>query len=309
MLIRKYVKITIKENKSILDDNFYFYQNDRNVDIFFGLVNFKFDFIKNQISEENVIQKTNATFSSLRIIKPNGEKLIVTRCPIENNYIKFSVTPDFIDELDEIGIHQLQITLYDEFEGRISIPPINFEVLEPLFDDFGYYEEGQADLDNIDIIHCSNTNDINGRPEITPGTNLYEWQHGDWISASRLNAIQDNILELNNMTANDVKYDGIEGVETVRDALDTLLNAQEETIVPIISDKVTTYHDNQEIILDGSILTQVTIFNKTENEINVIINQGEIIPLDIEESLSLGNIKIFSIIIVEMGSTIKYIGY
>ena len=307
MLIRKYVKITIKENKSILDDNFYFYQNDRNIDIFFELVNFKFDFIKNQSSEENVIQKTNATYSSLRIIKPNGEKIIVARCPIDGYYIRFSVTPDFIDELDEIGTHQLQISLYDEFEGRISIPPINFEVFNPIFDDYGYYKEGQADLDNVNIVHTPNINDINGRPEISPGTNLYEWQHGDWISESRLNAIQNNILELNNMTANDIKYDS-NGNSTVQDALDKLLNVEEIT-VPIKSKKITTSHDNQEIIVDGSILLQVTIFNRTENEINVIINQGETIPLDAEESLSLGNIEIFSIIIVEMGSTVKYIGY
>lgn len=307
MLIRKYVKITIKENKSILDDNFYFYQNDRNIDIFFELVNFRFDFIKNQSSEENVIQKTNATYSSLRIIKPNGEKIIVARCPIDGYYIRFSVTPDFIDELDEIGTHQLQISLYDEFEGRISIPPINFEVFNPIFDDYGYYKEGQADLDNVNIVHTPNINDINGRPEISPGTNLYEWQHGDWISESRLNAIQNNILELNNMTANDIKYNS-DGNSTVQDALDKLLNVEEIT-VPIKSKKITTSHDNQEIIVDGSILLQVTIFNRTENEINVIINQGETIPLDAEESLSLGNIEIFSIIIVEMGSTVKYIGY
>ncbi len=308
MLIRKYVRITIKENKSILDDNFYFYQNDKNIDVFFELVNFKFDFIKNQTSEENIIQKTNATYSSLRIVKPNGEKVIVTRCPIESNYIKFTVTPDFIDEFKEVGIHQLQITLYDEFEGRISIPPINFEVLEPLFDDGGYYGEGQADLSNINVVKSSGNN-ISGRPEISPGTNLYEWQHGDWISEARLNAIQNNILELNNMTSNDIEY-GVNGIGTVQDALNTLFNVEEEEmIIPIKSNKVTTTYNNQELITDNSILMQVTIFNRTENEINVIINQGEKIPLDTEESLSLGDIEIFSIVIVETGSTVKYIGY
>ena len=42
-------------------------------------------------------------------------------------------------------------------------------------------------------------NDLNGREEIFPGTNLFEWKHGDWISDIRLNAIHDNILRLNNI--------------------------------------------------------------------------------------------------------------
>ena len=147
MLIKKYIKITIQDGTASVDDNLYFYRNDKNIDVMFELINFKFDFIKNQAVGENAIIKTNASYATLRIIKPNGEKLLVVRCPIEDYYVKFTVTSEFIDELEEVGIHQLQITLYDEFEGRISIPPISFEVLEPLFDDDeDWYEDGQVNI-------------------------------------------------------------------------------------------------------------------------------------------------------------------
>lgn len=313
MLIKKYVKLLIKDKTASIDNDLYFYKNDKNIDVMFELVNFKFDFIKNQLTEENTVITTNASYATLRIIKPNGEKILVTRCPVEGTYIKFEVTPDFIDELDEVGTHQLQITLYDEFEGRISVPPISFEVLEPLFDDEGYYDEGQVNITQTNIVTTSNReralSDINGRPEIFEGTNLYEWRHGDWLSDIRLNAIHENIVKLNNMTADDIEYT-TNGNETIQDALDMLLGVDsEEVVVPIISDKVTTTNHNQELISYNNIITQVTIFNQSENEVNVIINQGEVIPLDIGESLSLGNIKIFSIIVIEAESTIKYIGY
>ncbi|MBQ2408058.1 MAG: hypothetical protein II309_01380 [Bacilli bacterium] len=225
MLIKKYIRITIKDNEAVPDDNLFFYKNDKNIDVMFELINFKFDFIKNQPIGENTVVKTNASYATLRIIKPNGEKLLVIRCPIEDSFVKFTVTPEFIDELEEVGIHQLQITLYDEFEGRITIPPISFEVLQPLFDDDNY-EEGQVNITQANVVITPDEekwiNDLNGREEIFPGTNLFEWKHGDWISDIRLNAIHDNILRLNNIKSNQIGY-GHNGLDTVQDALNTLL--------------------------------------------------------------------------------------
>ena len=84
---------------------------------------------------------------------------------------------------------------------------------------------------------------------------------------------------------------------------------EEDLALPIKGGRITTTIADEEILIDGSILSQVTIFNESENEIHVTINFGEEIPLEVEESLSLGDIKIYSIIITESKSTIKYIGY
>lgn len=84
---------------------------------------------------------------------------------------------------------------------------------------------------------------------------------------------------------------------------------EEDLALPIKGGRITTTIADEEILIDGSILSQVTIFNESENEIHITINFGEEIPLEVEESLSLGDIKIYSIIITESKSTIKYIGY
>ena len=67
-----------------------------------------------------------------------------------------------------------------------------------------------------------------------------------------------------------------------------------------------TFRENEEIV--SAPLEQVTIFNESQSEINLIINGGEVIPLEIGESLSFGDIIIESIVIVEKGSIVKYIG-
>ena len=87
------------------------------------------------------------------------------------------------------------------------------------------------------------------------------------------------------------------------------VEVEEDLALPIKGGRITTTIADEEILIDGSILSQVTIFNEGDNEIHVTINFGEEIPLEVEESLSLGDIKIYSIIITESKSTIKYIGY
>ena len=44
------------------------------------------------------------------------------------------------------------------------------------------------------------------------------------------------------------------------------------------------------------------------NEINVIINGGTRIPIDANEILSLEDLVVGSIIVVEQGSTVKFLG-
>ena len=87
-------------------------------------------------------------------------------------------------------------------------------------------------------------------------------------------------------------------------------NNQEEVIEDVAysvkGGRYVTTTDHQEIV--SAPIEQVTIFNETQGEINLIINQGEIIPLGEKESLGFGDIIIESIVVVEKGSIVKYIG-
>lgn len=76
---------------------------------------------------------------------------------------------------------------------------------------------------------------------------------------------------------------------------------------PIKGGRIITTIANQELIKENA-LRKVTIHNQSEDEITVIINNGNKIPLDPDESIKLGNLKITSIIVVERGSIVRYIG-
>ena len=80
----------------------------------------------------------------------------------------------------------------------------------------------------------------------------------------------------------------------------------EDVAYSIKGGKYATTTDYQEIM--SIPIEQVTIFNEGQTEINLIINGGEMIPLEIGGSLSFGDIIIESIIVVEKGSIVKYIG-
>ena len=239
MLIQKNAKITIRDNISTLDENLYFYRNDRNINVLFEIFNFNFEFLDGVKEEGNVVNIINPSYSTIRIIKPSGEQIIIPRCPIQDGLVHFYIDSEFINDIDEIGVYQLQITLYgknmfnEEEESRVTIPPITFEVLEPIFDDSDVdYSEGivsqeENSVNRKIISDCNVHNSHASREEIKEGTDLYEWLAGDWITDDRLNSIHYNILKLYNniekIDASTINY-GINGLATVQDALNTLLS-------------------------------------------------------------------------------------
>lgn len=58
----------------------------------------------------------------------------------------------------------------------------------------------------------------------------------------------------------------------------------------------------------NTILTNVTIINMSEDRIHVIINGGDELPLDNGETMTLGDLAIDSIVVVESGSIVRYMG-
>ena len=76
--------------------------------------------------------------------------------------------------------------------------------------------------------------------------------------------------------------------------------------------KVTTNIANQNILdveqgLNRKV-TNVSIVYLGLEEIHVIINDGDMLPIDSNETLNLGDLVIDTIIVVEKGSTVKFIG-
>ena len=134
-LIRKDLTITIDGNKASVDEPLYMYQGDRNIDIYFTIIDSKFKFSE---TNSNILVDSTAKYSTIKVLKPNGEKIRTDKKAIEDNKIVFTINQEFADEAVEIGIYKLQIQLWSidaNNQGRVTIPPIEFEVLEPIFED------------------------------------------------------------------------------------------------------------------------------------------------------------------------------
>ena len=134
-LIRKDLTITIDGNKASVDEPLYMYQGDRNIDIYFTIIDSKFKFSE---TNSNILVDSTAKYSTIKVLKPNGEKIKTNKKAIEDNKIIFTINQEFADEATEIGKYKLQIQLWSidaNNQGRVTIPPIEFEVLEPIFED------------------------------------------------------------------------------------------------------------------------------------------------------------------------------
>lgn len=134
-LIRKNLTITIDGNKANVDEPLYMYQGDKNIDIYFTIIDSKFRFSE---TNSNILVDSTAKYSTIKVLKPNGEKIKTDKKAIEDNKIVFTINQEFADEATEIGKYKLQIQLWSidaNNQGRVTIPPIEFEVLEPIFED------------------------------------------------------------------------------------------------------------------------------------------------------------------------------
>ena len=58
----------------------------------------------------------------------------------------------------------------------------------------------------------------------------------------------------------------------------------------------------------NTVLTNVTIINMSADRIHVVINGGDELPLDNGETMTLGDLAIDSIVVVESGSKVRYMG-
>lgn len=132
MLIQKDITMTINENKASLNEQIFLYQNDRNIDIIFTIEDMRIKFNENS---GNILVESTAKFATIKVLKPNNMKFTSTKLPIKDNKVILTITEDFIDQIEEIGVHTMQIQLWDSANGRVTLPPIKFTVLNPIFGD------------------------------------------------------------------------------------------------------------------------------------------------------------------------------
>ena len=213
------VNVTIGDYRSTCDNTIVLYRGDKNVEIRFVLKGNKFTVL-------------NSIYAQMIITRPSTTSVFSEIAPIQNDTVILTISEDMIDELTEVGCYDMQIRLYDDsMKSRVTMPPVEkaIEVKEPIAIDESFvdtamvgYARARADSEDEEDKRF----DENGNYIKT------YWEHGDIITAGKLNKVEDSLEVIN---ANDIqnhidvnkKIDAlVESIDAAEYVTETELNAK-----------------------------------------------------------------------------------
>ena len=128
MAITKDLEIKINGDQAAFTEKFYIYQHDRGIDL-----NIKVSLPRLQMSSKrnvSMLSELEGATCGAIILKPNGSVVGKSDIAIVDDLIRFTIDHGLTDELDEVGMYKIQFHLYDNYDNRITIPPVEFEVKE-----------------------------------------------------------------------------------------------------------------------------------------------------------------------------------
>lgn len=193
--------VTVKKNVSTLNNNIYLYRKNKNIDFYFIIQDAAFRFTERQ--DENIVETANASYASIKILDPSGKKIMTNKAEVVDGKVHFKVTESLIDEITEVGVYVFQIDLYDDENGRVTIPPVTnaLHVLEPLFDDDEVdVEEGSNEIGiaKINVAYTSEGTEIVDAFDSEGNYIKTIWVDGDIITSQRMNKIEYALEYINN---------------------------------------------------------------------------------------------------------------
>ena len=195
MSIIRDLEIKISNGEAKLSEDVYVYQRDRGVELKLKLNMIE---VNSNSNERSILFEVNNVFAAATILKPNGDVISRRKTIVANNTITFTIDEEFTDQVDEIGIYKIQFHLYDDYDSRITLPPIQFEVKELL----GFVDEedmnhqyGVADVTLSD--YCMVADDGRVLEVFSNGKYIKTiWRNGDLITSAKLNKIEEAIGNL-----------------------------------------------------------------------------------------------------------------
>lgn len=195
-MIYKKCVMTIDKNKATLDEDIYLYRLDKNIELYFTIVNNKYRFNKGDMN--NIILITNASFFQVRLYKNAEIKYTFAIQPTDGGQAILTITDDLIDDPIEVGDYDFQISLLDEEKtSMISMPIVSkqLHVCEPLVSDDATMGKAILGLSKLATGEIKNAFDSEGNyiREIH--------QDGDILSAELINKFE----EANEKNTQDIK--------------------------------------------------------------------------------------------------------
>ena len=195
MAISRELKINITGKSARFDKEVFLYQGDKNIDLNIEIIDneYKYD----RLTKGNILRLLEGSLSAtIKIVKPDNTKLTIENVSIVSGKLIFRITADLIDELNEIGVHYLQIFIHAD-EASKHIPKVEFEVVEPLFMDesTSFFEDakaGEGKSNECVVAKDSVRYAVRANGDYV-ATN---WQTGDLITAAKLNKIEQELKKL-----------------------------------------------------------------------------------------------------------------
>lgn len=188
--------ITVKDNKSSIDNTIYLYRGDKEVQIYFTIQNNRYKYANG--SSENLIESTDASYGQLVIKRPNATPIFTAITPKTNRRLLLTITADMIDEIQELGAYDFQIRLFDENkQSRITIPPVigGIVIEEPIaIEDVTTTNEVNVAQVNNAVITSETALDVFDEQGNYIKTT---WQDKDVITDAKLNKIEAGIEGVN----------------------------------------------------------------------------------------------------------------
>ena len=204
--------ITIKNDQATLDNPIYLYRGDGDIVCLFEIKEMKKAATFGKIEANNPVSQ--ASYGNVRIYKPDGSKCVFTeKSPIVDDKLQVTFSYENINDFTEVGVHKLQIHLYDDNDAhnesndknRFTLPPVDINVLLPVGDDNAQIDEAIVGYSLLNAVDEEvSTFDEEGN------YNKTVWQKGDIITKNKLNKIEDALYEINAADNNFITNEGLE---------------------------------------------------------------------------------------------------
>ena len=217
-------KITVKKDIAMIDIPIFIYRGDKEIEIEFEIVNSKVMFAG--LGDNNVIRTSKAFYGQLVIINPNGTNAFTEMTETNDGLVRFRITEQMIDQVDEVGEYSFQIRLFDEERrSRLSLPPIleGLKICEPIATESEENIVGGAMVGYSKITYGE-------KLEVFDEEGNYNetvWENGNLITEGKLNKIEEALDTIN---------DKVEGIDlsdyAVKDYVDEEISKIELTPGP-----------------------------------------------------------------------------
>jgi hypothetical protein len=175
--------INIEDNSAYIEEPVILYKGDRNIEVQFIINNNPFKYKAG----------IDLTYGQLVIKRPTTDPIFSDAAKLSSGRVLFVITGEMIDELIELGNYDFQIRLLNEDKtSRATLPPVTAGILikEPVCEEEGvnYSLTGYSRAATGEVLDVF---DENGDYIKTT------WVHGDLITDSKLNKIENALYEIN----------------------------------------------------------------------------------------------------------------